>query len=168
MVGWCYPGSGSGEAIDGGEDVGGGGGGVVGVGGGGGGGEGRRDELLGHGVELGEQVLQIPHLPLPGVPLGRRRRGVVGGGLDDGHPRSNGKVDRWMEGDKRPTKLPNHEVRVEGQWLVEAREGRLVMTHRIGGRRRRWRRRWIGEGRGQQNQEEAELRPTGAGGGAEP
>jgi hypothetical protein len=63
---------------------------------GGGGGEGGRDELLGHGVELGEQVLQIPHLALPGVGasasararclLLERRRGVVGcGGLDDGH-----------------------------------------------------------------------------------
>jgi hypothetical protein len=55
--------------------------------GGDGGGEGGRDELLGHGVELGEEVLQIPHLALAGV--GARllgaRRGVVGGGLDDGH-----------------------------------------------------------------------------------
>jgi hypothetical protein len=55
--------------------------------GGDGGGEGGRDELLGHGVELGEEVLQIPHLALAGVGarlLGARR----GGGLDDGH-RSN-------------------------------------------------------------------------------
>jgi len=66
-----------------------------------GGGEGGRDELLGHGVELGEEVLQIPHLALPGgvggassrarrlLLLMARRCGVVdggsGGGLDDGH-----------------------------------------------------------------------------------
>lgn len=52
-------------------------------------GEGGRDELLRHGVELGEEVLQIPHLALAGVGgCGRllgARRGVVGGGLDDGH-----------------------------------------------------------------------------------
>jgi len=86
-------------------------GGVVAVGGGGeqrghgregggtagdGGGEGGRDELLGHGVELGEELLQIPHLALPGVGAGARRllrgrRGVVGGGgLGDGHRSSGG------------------------------------------------------------------------------
>lgn len=70
-----------------------------GAGDGDGGGEGGRDELLGHGVELGEEVLQIPHLALPGgvggassrarrlLLLMARRCGVVdgGGGLDDGH-----------------------------------------------------------------------------------
>jgi hypothetical protein len=50
-----------------------------------GGGEGGRDELLGHGVELGEEVLQIPHLARAGVRLLGARLGVVGGGLDDGH-----------------------------------------------------------------------------------
>ena len=118
-----------------------------------GGGEGGRDELLGHGVELGEEVLQIPHLALPGrvgggsagarrlllLLLMARRRGVVhgGGGLDDGHRsrRSGRRVEGREEGSGRFCGGVGEDEAGAGWRLYRGKAGRQASQRRwIGGR----------------------------------